>query len=316
MDACPADSGAIARAAERLIRGKLVAFPTETVYGLGADATNGRAVAAVFELKGRPQFNPLIVHLPDTATAQLHGHLDDRALSLAQAFWPGPMTLVVPRRAGSPLCDLVSAGLDTVALRVPAHPVARTLLQACALPVAAPSANPSGYLSPTTAAHVSEAFGDADLLVLDGGPCPVGLESTVIDLSDPNRIGLLRAGAVTPEQLAERVGAVTAADPGAAIRAPGMLPSHYAPRCRVRLDATVVASDEALLGFGPALPTGAAISRNLSPGGDLREAAANLFAMLHELDRPGITAIAVMAIPGHGLGLAIRDRLARAAAEH
>ena len=316
MERSPAGTGAIARAARRLAQGRLVAFPTETVYGLGADATNGRAVAAVFELKGRPQFNPLIVHLADTDAAAGHGVFDDRARRLAEAFWPGPLTLVLPRRAGSPLNELVSAGLDTVALRVPAHPVARALLQACALPIAAPSANPSGYLSPTTADHVADAFGGADLLVLDGGPCPVGLESTVVDLSRPDSVGLLRAGAVTPEQIEALAGTVVHADAGAAIRAPGMLPHHYAPHRPVRLDAQTVAPGEALLGFGPDLPAGATLSRNLSAAGDLREAAANLFAMLHELDQPGIAAIAVMPIPGQGLGLAIRDRLARAAAGH
>jgi L-threonylcarbamoyladenylate synthase len=316
MDVRPADDAAIATAAQRLARGGLVALPTETVYGLAADATNGRAVAAIFEMKGRPHFNPLIVHLPDVAAAQRHGQLDHRALTLANAFWPGPLTMVVKRRAESPLCDLVSAGLDTVALRVPAHPVARALLAACALPLAAPSANPSGYLSPTTAAHVAEGFGEADLLVLDGGPCTVGLESTVVDLSSHSVAGLLRAGGVSAEAIAACIGAVIPADAGAAIRAPGMLPSHYAPHHPVRLDVTTVRPDEAVLGFGANMPPGGAISRNLSPSGDLREAAANLFAMLHELDQPGITAIAVVPIPGGGLGPAIRDRLARAATGH
>ena len=316
MDVRPANAGAIALAAERLARGGLVAFPTETVYGLAADATNGRAVAAIFEMKGRPHFNPLIVHLPDAATAQRHGVFDARALALASAFWPGPLTMVVKRPGASPLSDLVSAGLDTVALRVPAHPVARAVLEACALPLAAPSANPSGYLSPTTAAHVAEGFGDAELLVLDGGPCPVGLESTVVDLSMAGEARLLRAGAVTAEALADLVGPVRPADAGDAIRAPGMLASHYAPHRPVRLDARTVAVDEAVLGFGEDMPAGAAMSRNLSASGDLREAAANLFAMLHELDRPGIATIAVVPIPGTGLGEAIRDRLRRAAAGH
>ncbi len=315
MDVRPADTGAIALAARRLAEGGLVAFPTETVYGLAADATNGRAVAAIFELKGRPHFNPLIVHLPDTGAAQKHGVLDHRALALAEAFWPGPLTMVVKRREDSPLSELVSAGLDTVALRVPAHPVARAVLEACGLPIAAPSANPSGYLSPTTAAHVAQGFGDADLLVLDGGPCAVGLESTVIDLSGETA-GLLRAGAITAEEMAAHIGPVAAADAGAAIRAPGMLASHYAPRCPVRLNAAYVRPDEAILGFGADMPQGGAASRNLSTSGDLREAAANLFAMLHDLDQPGIAAIAVVPIPGDGLAVAIRDRLTRAAADH
>lgn len=314
MDLRPADETGIAAAAARLGAGGLVAFPTETVYGLAADATRGTAVAAIFELKGRPRFNPLIVHLPDAGAAERHGTFDDRARALARRFWPGPLTMVLPRRAESPVHALVSAGLDTLALRVPAHPVARAVLQACGLPLAAPSANPSGYLSPTAAAHVAEAFGEADLLVLDGGPCPVGLESTVIDLSRPAGAMLLRAGAVTVPEMEAEIGTVVQAGPEEAVRAPGMLASHYAPRRPVRLDAVGVAPDEALLGFGPALPRGAALTRNLSAAGDLREAAANLFAMLHELDRPGISAIAVMPIPDDGLGAAINDRLRRAAA--
>lgn len=314
MDVRPADAGAIADAAARLKAGGLVAFPTETVYGLAADATRGTAVAAIFELKGRPRFNPLIVHVPDREAAGRHGILDERARALASRFWPGPLTMVLPRRADSPVHDLVSAGLDTLALRVPAHPVARAVLEACGLPLAAPSANPSGYLSPTTAAHVADAFGDADLMVLDGGACPVGLESTVIDLSRPDEAMLLRAGAVTAAQMEAEIGAITQAGPDEAVRAPGMLASHYAPHRPVRLEATTAAPDEALLGFGPTLPHGAALTRNLSAAGDLREAAANLFAMLHELDRPGIRAIAVMPVPREGLGVAINDRLARAAA--
>jgi len=314
MDVRAADLQAIAAAAERLKAGGLVALPTETVYGLAADATCGTAVATIFELKGRPRFNPLIVHLADPVAAQAHGTFDERAMALADRFWPGPLTLVLPRRADSPVHALVSAGLDTVALRVPAHPVARAVLAACGLPLAAPSANPSGYLSPTTAAHVATAFGDADLLVLDGGSCPVGLESSVLDLSRPDVAMLLRAGAVTIEDMAAVIGSILEAGPGEAVRAPGMLASHYAPHRPVRLEAREVAADEALLGFGPDLPSGAALTRNLSPTGDLREAAANLFAMLHELDRPGIRAIAVMPIPGAGLGAAIRDRLQRASA--
>lgn len=313
MDVRPAAPDAIAAAAARLRAGGLVALPTETVYGLAADATRGTAVAAIFELKGRPHFNPLIVHVPDLPAAETHGIFDARARALAGHFWPGPLTLVLRRRPETPIHPLVSAGLDTVALRLPAHPVARAVLEACALPLAAPSANPSGYLSPTTACHVADAFGDTDLLVLDGGPCPVGLESTVLDLSEAPAV-LLRAGTVTIEDIEAAIGPIRHVGPGETVRAPGMLASHYAPHRPVRLDAEHVAADEALLGFGPDLPRGALLTRNLSPTGDLREAAANLFAMLHELDRPGVRAIAVMPIPDEGLGTAIRDRLQRAAA--
>jgi L-threonylcarbamoyladenylate synthase len=306
----------IERAAQALRQGALVAFPTETVYGLGAIAGDDRAVARLFAAKGRPRFNPLIVHVVDRAAAAPLARWDEIADRLAKHFWPGPLTLVLERLADAPLSPLVSAGGPTVALRAPAHPVAQALLRATALPVAAPSANPAGRASPTTADHVAAGLGQRIDLIVDGGPCPVGLESTVLDITtSPPR--LLRPGGVTREALEEVIGPLgepaAEADP-LRPRSPGRLASHYAPGLPLRLDATSVAADEALLAFGPTPPTGAAVTMNLSPGGDLEEAAANLFAMLHVLDRPGLRAIAVMPIPDRGLGEAIRDRLARAAA--
>jgi L-threonylcarbamoyladenylate synthase len=306
----------IERAARALRAGRLVAFPTETVYGLGGIATNDRAVAAIFTAKGRPRFNPLIVHVTDAAAARAVAGWNDVAEQLAAAFWPGALTLVLPRAEGCPLSLLVSAGGDTVALRAPAHPVAQALLEATVLPVAAPSANPAGGVSPTTADHVDAGLDDAIDLILDGGPCPIGLESTVLDVTGaPPR--LLRPGGVTREALEAVTGPL--ADPGMPAgtdqrRSPGQLASHYAPSRPLRLDATSVAADEALLAFGPRPLAGAARSLNLSAEGDLAEAAANLFAMLRALDRPEIRAIAVMPVPDHGLGEAIRDRLRRAAA--
>jgi L-threonylcarbamoyladenylate synthase len=313
---------AIAAAAAAIRDGRLVAFPTETVYGLGGDATNDRAVAAIFALKGRPSFNPLIVHVPDLDAARRLVAVEARAELLAARFWPGPLTLVLKRRAGCPVSLLASAGLDSLAVRAPAHDVAQALLQAAGRPLAAPSANPSGKVSPTTAQHVVDGFAadddaPADILamVLDGGPCAIGLESTVVDLSG-ERPMLLRHGGVTEEELTALIGPLTQAtvDDGLAPRAPGQLLSHYAPDRPLRLDATTVAPDEALLAFGPNPPSGAAITANLSPAGDLTEAAANLFALLRRLDRPEVARIAVMKVPERGLGRAINDRLRRAAA--
>lgn len=307
----PLDPESIARAAAALRAGELVAFPTETVYGLGGDATNDRAVARIFEAKGRPRFNPLIVHVPDRAAAERHAAFFGHAAGLADRFWPGALTLVLPRRADSGLSLLVSAGLDTVALRVPAHDGARALLRAAGVPVAAPSANPSGRLSPTRAEHVARGLGDRVALILDGGPCAIGLESTVLDLSG-DRPAILRQGGVPQEAIEAALGeavAVAGAEDHAP-RAPGMLLSHYAPGLPVRLDAMEGRPGEALLGFGPGAE-GATL--NLSETGDLVEAAANLFRFLHELDRPPYTAIAVMPIPETGLGRAINDRLRRAA---
>ncbi|MGH6898744.1 MAG: L-threonylcarbamoyladenylate synthase [Geminicoccaceae bacterium] len=309
-------AGEIEEAARALRAGRLVAFPTETVYGLGAIATNDRAVAAIFAAKGRPRFNPLIVHVTDAAAARAVARWNDTAERLAAPFWPGALTLVLPRAAGCPLSRLVSAGGDTVGLRAPAHPIAHALLEATVLPVAAPSANPAGQVSPTTADHVEAGLGDAIDLIVDGGPCPIGLESTVLDATSvPPR--LLRPGGVSREALEAVIGPL--ADPGEPSgtdprRAPGQLASHYAPARPLRLDATSVGPDEALLAFGPRPLAGAARTLNLSAGGDLTEAAANLFAMLRALDLPEFRAIAVMSVPDHGLGEAIRDRLSRAAA--
>jgi L-threonylcarbamoyladenylate synthase len=309
-------AGEIEQAAEALRAERLVAFPTETVYGLGAVATNDRAVAAIFAAKGRPRFNPLIVHVTDAAAGRALARWNDVALRLAARFWPGALTLVLPRAEGCPLSLLVSAGGDTVALRAPAHPIAQALLAATVLPVAAPSANPAGQVSPTTADHVEAGLGASVDIILDGGPCPLGLESTVLDVtSAPPR--LLRPGGVTREALEAVTGPL--ADPGTLSgaeprRSPGQLISHYAPARPLRLDATAVGADEALLAFGPRPLPGAATTLNLSPSGDLAEAAANLFAMLRALDLPEFRAIAVMPVPGRGLGEAIRDRLSRAAA--
>lgn len=312
-----ADDAALAEAAEVLRRGGLVAFPTETVYGLGADATDDRAVVRVFEAKGRPRFNPLIVHVASPDAAAEVAAFDARARELAARFWPGPLTLVLPRSSGCPVSLLASAGLDTVAVRIPDHPVALALFRATGRPVVAPSANRSGAVSPTTAAHVAESLGDAVDLILDGGPCRIGIESTVLDLSGPRPV-LLRPGGITAEALERLLGPLdrpageVVGD--AARRSPGMLSRHYAPDRPLRLGATAAEPGEALLAFGPNPPPGATTVLNLSPAGDLAEAAANLFRMLRALDRPPHTGIAVMPIPETGLGAAINDRLRRAAA--
>jgi L-threonylcarbamoyladenylate synthase len=311
----PASDNAIARAAQLLRDGRLVAFPTETVYGLGGDATNEHAVAAIFAAKGRPRFNPLIVHVPGLGEAEAIAVFDDRAQSVARHFWPGPLSLVLPRRAGSGVSLLACAGLDTVAVRAPAQPVAQALLQATGSPIAAPSANRSGRVSPTTAAHVAAELGDKVDLILDDGPCTVGIESTVLDLTGPKPM-LLRPGGVTVEQLSALLAKIETADGDmAAPRSPGRLASHYAPNLPVRLNARDARPGEALLAFGPAAPSGFAEVVNLSPSADLTEAAANLFAMLRRLDRPEFTGIAVMPIPQRALGRAINDRLRRAAAD-
>ncbi|MCH2395414.1 L-threonylcarbamoyladenylate synthase [Oceanibaculum sp.] len=309
----PATDAAIDEAAALLRAGQLVAFPTETVYGLGGDATDDRAVAAIFAAKGRPSFNPLISHLPDVAHARELALFTPLAEKLAAAFWPGPLTMVLKRRPDCPVSHLACAGLDTIALRVPAHPVAKRLLEAVGRPVVAPSANPSGRVSPTSAAHVAEGLAGRLALVLDGGPCAIGLESTVVDASGDRPV-LLRPGGVTLEALEQVAGPVITpkSDPDAPT-SPGQLASHYAPALPVRLKATEVRPGEALLAFGPALP-GAAVTLNLSETGNLEEAAANLFALLRALDRPGLAGIAVMPVPEAGLGLAINDRLRRAAA--
>jgi L-threonylcarbamoyladenylate synthase len=310
LGAAPAD---IARAAEILKAGGLVGFPTETVYGLGADATDDTAVARLFAAKGRPRFNPLISHIAGTAEARALAVFDRRAEILAEAFWPGPLTLVLPRAAGCPVCLLASAGLASLALRVPAHPIARALIEAAGRPLAAPSANRSGAISPTTAAHVRDSLGDRLDAVLDGGPTRIGIESTVIDLTgDVAR--LLRPGGVARAAVEALLGPLAAPPAGEAPRAPGLLASHYAPRLPLRLEARRAGPGEALLAFGPDVLPGAALTLNLSESRDLTEAAANLFAHLHALDRPPLSGIAVMPIPEHGLGEAINDRLRRAAA--
>ncbi|MGS4944419.1 L-threonylcarbamoyladenylate synthase [Meridianimarinicoccus sp. RP-17] len=306
----PDDAG-LARAAELLGKGTCVAFPTETVYGLGADARHDDAVAGIYAAKGRPAHNPLIVHLPDLAAAADLAELPDAARVLAAAFWPGPLTLVLPLKRGAGLSRLVTAGLDSVALRVPAAPVARRLLARSGLPLAAPSANPSGRISPTTADHVLAGLAGRIAAVVDGGPCAVGLESTILDLTGSPR--LLRPGGIPAEALARVLDMpldLRRVTDDTAPAAPGLMASHYAPRARVRLNAETPGTDEVLLGFGPV--QGAAL--NLSETGDLAEAAAGLFAALHRLDTGGATAIAVSPIPDTGLGRAINDRLRRAAA--
>lgn len=314
MSLVAADASAIAAAAALLRAGALVAFPTETVYGLGGDAGNDAAVAGIFAAKGRPRFNPLIVHVADAATAAQLVAFDARAETLAARFWPGPLTLVLPRLPGAALSLLVSAGLDTVAIRAPDHPVAQALLRATNLPIAAPSANTSGRISPTTAAHVQAELGDRPAMVLDGGRCRVGVELTIVDLSGAAPV-LLRPGGVPLEELEAALGPVAtmSGDGGSAPRAPGLLRRHYAPRRPLRLNAAATLPGEVLLGFGPEMAQSATL--NLSDAGDLVEAAGNLFAMLRTLDAaPGYASIAVAPIPEHGLGRAINDRLRRAAA--
>ncbi|WP_296387019.1 L-threonylcarbamoyladenylate synthase [Reyranella sp.] len=314
----PEDCAAIAEAARLIRAGELVAFPTETVYGLGGDATNERAVAKIFEAKGRPQFNPLISHVPDSSEAKRFVQWNNAAETLAAKFWPGPLTLVLPRAPGSTVALLATAGLDTVAIRAPAHPMAQELIRAAGVPVAAPSANRSGAISPTRAEHVAESLGTKVAMILDGGPCTVGVESTVLDLTS-DRPTLLRPGGATREAIEALIGSIALSDAlptgDVARKSPGQLQSHYAPSRPVRLDASAVAADEALLAFGPNPLKGARHTLNLSVAGDLGEAAANLFAHLRALDRPDVARIAVMPVPHTGLGLAIADRLRRAAAD-
>ena len=315
-----ADAAAVGDAVRCLKAGGLVAFPTETVYGLGADATNGQAVARLYEAKGRPSFNPLIAHVADVAAARALAAFDADAERLAEAFWPGPLTLVLPKTAGCPVAELATAGLETIAVRVPSHPVARKILAAFGKPVVAPSANRSGHVSPTTATHVlADLRGRIDLIVNDGAT-PIGVESTIIAcLGEPV---LLRPGGL-PRRTIERALGRALAEPACGIApddtplAPGLLASHYAPRTRLRLDATAIEPGEALLAFGPDLAAGADRAvrvLNLSERGDLIEAAANLFAHLRALDGAGAKTIAAMPIPNEGLGEAINDRLSRAAA--
>ena len=318
----PAGEAAVAEAARLLRAGGLVAFPTETVYGLGADATNPAAIARLYQAKGRPAFNPLIAHVGDIEAARKIARFDARATELAAAFWPGPLTLVLPKTNGCAVADLATAGLETIAIRIPAHPVARDILRAFGGPVVAPSANLSGHVSPTIAAHVqSDLAGRIDLIV-DGGPVEVGVESTIVGCFEQPM--LLRPGGLPRADIERVLGRALAQPPldagGGTSQplAPGMLASHYAPRTRVRLEAARIEPGEALLAFGPdALPGVDAVTSvmNLSVRGDLGEAAANLFGYLRALDAKGARTIAVMPVPHHGLGEAINDRLRRAAVE-
>jgi len=316
----PTGEAAVAAAARVLADGGLVAFPTETVYGLGADATNAAAIAHLYQAKGRPAFNPLIAHVSDLGAARKIGRFDAAALQLAEAFWPGPLTLVLPKSADCAVADLATAGLDTVAIRIPAHPVARDILRAFGRPVVAPSANLSGHVSPTIAAHVLNDLGGRIDLIVDGGAVSVGVESTIVGIFDQPI--LLRPGGL-PRADIERVLGLTLKQPPEDAEsdsdqplAPGMLASHYAPRTRVRLNATRLEPGEALLAFGTDAVSGidaAAAVMNLSVRGDLDEAAANLFGHLRALDTRAARVIAVMPIPDDGLGEAINDRLRRAA---
>lgn len=315
----PYSEGALTQAAAKLRAGELVAFPTETVYGLGADATNDDAVAGIFAAKQRPSFNPLISHFPDRDAAAQHAVFDARADKLADAFWPGALTLVLPKRDDSTVSQLTTAGLPSIAVRVPAHDMARALLRAVGRPIAAPSANRSGRISPTTAAHVAASLGNAIGMILDGGPCGVGLESTVIDLTT-DQVVMLRPGGITLDQVAEVLGTdvVMAEADDNAPKSPGMLTSHYAPGLPVRLNADAPDQKkyghEILLAFGDCVTKGFDKVLWLSKTGDDREAAANLFAKLHEADQPRFDGIAIAPIPDTGLGLAINDRMKRASA--
>ncbi|HEX3664985.1 MAG TPA: L-threonylcarbamoyladenylate synthase [Rhizomicrobium sp.] len=309
----PATRETVSQAAALLRSGGLIAFPTETVYGLGANAIDDSAVARIFEAKARPRFNPLIVHVRDIEHADSIAVFDALASRLAQTFWPGPLTLVLPRRFAAQISLLASAGLDTVALRVPSHPVVQNLLAESQLPLAAPSANRSGTISATRASHVAESLGESVDLVLDGGAAPLGVESTIVGFDAKGPL-LLRPGALERDRIEAVIGELHDYQ-GDLVQSPGRLQSHYAPRAVLHLNAQNAGDAEALLAFGPTnFPRSAHIMRNLSPTGDLREAAANLFAMLHELDNTGCNSIAVMSVPDVGLGEAINDRLRRAAA--
>ncbi|MCH9808649.1 MAG: threonylcarbamoyl-AMP synthase [Alphaproteobacteria bacterium] len=326
MKTLKASPPAIVEAARIIRDGGLIAMPTETVYGLAADASNAMAVARIFEAKGRPSFNPLIVHVGDIQMARRLAVFTDDSEKLAMAFWPGPLTLVLRRREDAGVSDLVTAGLPTIAIRLPAHPTTAKLLHAANTPIAAPSANRSGHVSPTTADHVAADLAGQIDMILDAGACPVGIESTVVDcsqISDGNEDKedaaptLLRPGGISAEQIGRVLGRPprkAAGDNDTAPTSPGQLASHYAPNARMRLNVKRPEPGEALLAFGPKVPAHCGLMINLSPSGDLKEAAANLFASLRALDSEGCTSIAVVTIPGEGLGEAINDRLLRAAA--
>ncbi|GEQ99807.1 threonylcarbamoyl-AMP synthase [Iodidimonas gelatinilytica] len=303
---------AIEKAARILKQGRLVVMPTETVYGLAADAGNAQAVARIFKVKGRPSFNPLICHVASPKDAEALVNVTPLAQKLMAAFWPGPLTLVLEKRPDAPVCDLVSAGLPSLAIRMPSHDVARALLKAVGCPLAAPSANRSGRISPTEASHVAQDLAD-DLgkdvgLILDGGPCNVGLESTIVAVKGEALV-LLRPGAITADQITDACGVRPVGDQSGTITAPGQMLSHYAPDAAVRLEAKTAKHDEVLIGFGPIKG-----DLSLSEDGDLIEAAARLFSCLRSADTMGKKKIAVAPVPPHGLGLAINDRLRRAAA--
>ncbi len=313
MPIVPATPEAIRQAARALARGDIVAFPTETVYGLGANALDGAAVAKIFAAKERPRFNPLIAHVPGVAQAESYAIVDDTARRLAAAFWPGPLSLVLKKRTGCGIAELVTAGLETIALRAPAHPIARALLAEAGLPIAAPSANRSGRVSPTTAEHVASELDEVPAMILDGGPSTLGIESTVVSLAGAEPV-LLRLGAIPRREIEGVLGhPLAAAEADSPIASPGQLAAHYAPDTKLRLDATSVGPGEALLAFGTAVPKGARLTLNLSESGSLEEAAAKLFGALRALDQAGASTIAVMPIPDTGLGEAINDRLRRAA---
>jgi L-threonylcarbamoyladenylate synthase len=302
----------IRNAAEILARGGILGMPTETVYGLAADATNEKAIAEIYAVKNRPEFNPLIVHVLDTEMAKNYVVWNAYAEKLASAFWPGPLTLVLPRTVGSPVSLLATAGLDSIAVRSPSHSVARDILAALGKGIAAPSANRSGRISPTTAAHVVEELGDAIYCVIDGGACAVGIESTVISLLGNSPV-LLRSGSITPEDLEAVLQEKIQVSADEKILSPGQMLSHYSPSIAVRLNVKDPKPDEALIAFGNKIPFGAKKTLNLSNRGDLKEAAANLFATMRALDSPEFSGIAVMPIPDSGIGIAINDRLKRAA---
>ena len=307
----------INRASALIRAGDLVAFPTETVYGLGADATSDQAVAKVFAAKNRPDFNPLIIHISDIATAGTFAVVSDKATALASAFWPGPLTIIMAKKRDSQISELATAGLDTIAIRCPDHPVALALLKKCGRPIVAPSANRSGHVSPTHAPHVAEDLGDKPALIIDGGPTSIGLESTVITLVPFPKI--LRPGAISQTEIEYIIGRLNAPTGSKSTKtgkiiSPGQLASHYAPEAAIRLNANHTKPGEALLAFGPAPIDHEGPMINLSPDGNLDEAAANLFASLRSLDKSGCESIAVMPIPDEGMGEAINDRLKRAAA--
>jgi L-threonylcarbamoyladenylate synthase len=313
MNIQPATARSIEHGAKLLREGQLVAFATETVYGLGGNALNDETVAEIFAVKGRPQFNPLIIHVSDVEMAKHIVQWNERANVLADAFWPGPLTLVLKKSANCTVSLLASCGGDTLGVRIPAADSARQLIKAAGIPIAAPSANRSGRVSPTTAQHVRDELGDAVALIIDAGPCDVGIESTVLDISGDNPV-LLRPGYVTAQQIETALNCkLTPMENDSALRSPGMLASHYAPYLAVKLNISNPGNTEALIAFGSKVPVGAKTIINLSEKGDLKEAAAQLFAALRKLDRPEYTAIAVMPIPEEGLGVAINDRLKRAA---